>query len=333
MSDTTIAERRAARLVHWYPSSWRDRYGEEFIELLLSDIEERPRSTVRAINVALSGSLVRLQGAGLMGDALDPGTQARASLAMLGLALSAFLLFGVGIWAQIAIGWQWSVPDNRPTVLAMIAMSLAVATFAALGLLAATPIAWSVVRGLVRTGRSGLRGPTVLFFASTTVLVVGGRHFGNGWPGTGGHPWSHQGLVPGGVAAFGWASTLSVTSYWAHPSALLHFPSAEVVWMVTSPLAVAGMAVASAKTIRRVELSERVLRFESAIARCACVVMVVFLTGGLGWVVDGGPGPRNLFHAGAVDYVGLGVMAAALALGFAAASRAPRRRRVAPAAS
>ena len=176
-------------------------------------------------------------------------------------------------------------------------------------------------------------GEAHLFLASTTVLVVGGRHFGNGWPGTGGHPWSHQGLVPGGVAAFGWASALSVTSYWAHPSALLHFPPAEVAWMVASPLAVAGMAVASAKTIRRVELSERVLRFESAIARGACIVMVVFLTGGLGWVVDGGPGPRNLFHAGAVDYVGLGVMTAALELGFAAASRAPRLRRVAPAAS
>ena len=34
---------------------------------------------------------------------------------------------------------------------------------------------------------------------------------------------------------FGWASTLSVTSYWAHPAALASSPPAELAWMVLSP--------------------------------------------------------------------------------------------------
>ncbi len=38
------AARRAARLLGWYPKTWRSRYGEEFTELLISDIGERPRS-------------------------------------------------------------------------------------------------------------------------------------------------------------------------------------------------------------------------------------------------------------------------------------------------
>ena len=62
-------------------------------------------------------------------------------------------------------------------------------------------------------------------------MAVGGRHFGNGWPGTGGHPWAHPGPVPGGVAAFCWASTLAVSSFWAHPAALAAFPAAELAGM------------------------------------------------------------------------------------------------------
>ena len=49
------------------------------------------------------------------------------------------------------------------------------------------------------------------------VMIAGSHHFENCWPGTGAHAWGQQGLVPGGVAAFCWASTLSVSSYWAHP--------------------------------------------------------------------------------------------------------------------
>ena len=46
-------------------------------------------------------------------------------------------------------------------------------------------------------------------------------------------------MVPGGVAAYAWASTLFVTSYWLHPAALLHFPAAELGYMVLSPVATA----------------------------------------------------------------------------------------------
>ena len=37
------AARRAALLLRCYPRAWRDRYGDEFTELLIADIEERPR--------------------------------------------------------------------------------------------------------------------------------------------------------------------------------------------------------------------------------------------------------------------------------------------------
>ena len=57
--------RRAARLLRWYPRDWRERYGDEFLELLVDDLEERPHSIDRLLDVARSGLVVRLAAAGL----------------------------------------------------------------------------------------------------------------------------------------------------------------------------------------------------------------------------------------------------------------------------
>ena len=76
MSDTSdagdAARRRAERLLAGYPTAWRARYGEEFVELLLADIEERPRSWRRTADVVANGGLARLRVAGLAGRILEP---------------------------------------------------------------------------------------------------------------------------------------------------------------------------------------------------------------------------------------------------------------------
>src|ERR1700688_3954962 len=316
--------RRAMRLLRWYPKEWRARYGDEFAELLISDLSEQARSWQRTADVARSGLIARLTRAGLSGHALEPFDQVRASLVSLGCALAAFLAFGVAMWSQLTVGWQWSDPNTTATKAAMIVMSGVMVLFVSLAFLAAVPIAWSVLVRFTHRKWHGLEWPSSLFLLGGALLVLGGRHFGNGWPGTGGHPWAHQGLVPGGVAAFSWASTLSISSYWAHPLALLSFPAAEVAWMAVSPIAMICLVVGAAKTVRRLDLSARVLRYEARLSGAAAVGMLVFLGGCCGWIVDGGPGPRNLFHAGAIDITGLAVMASALAVAHRAMSRARR---------
>jgi hypothetical protein len=190
--------------------------------------------------------------------------------------------------------------------------------------LAAAPIGWAVVTELARRKWRLLAAPSVVFAMSGGFLVAGARHFGNGWPGTGGHPWAQQGLVPGGFAAFTWASTLSVSSYWAHPMSLIAFPLAELCWMALSPVAMVALVASAAMTVRRLELSPRVLRYEARLSSAACVGMIVFLLGACAWIVDGGSGPANLFHAGAIDVAGLVVMAAAVAVARRALRRAER---------
>ncbi|HEX8122766.1 MAG TPA: hypothetical protein VF549_16040 [Solirubrobacteraceae bacterium] len=314
--------KRAQRLLRCYPRSWRDRYGEEFTQLLIDDITERPRSPSRAADVVRNGLLARLTGAGLTGDALDAQQQLRAGLAVLGLALSAFVAVGVSIWSQLAIDWQWSAPDAPATTTAMTLMWGAVVSFSVLAVLAAVPVVWALGRSFASGRARGLVLPAATVALGLAVLIAGSLHFGHGWPGTGGHPWDGREVVPDSVARFAWAATLWVTSYWAHPGALGSFPAAEIVWMVVSPVALLAALVGTAKTLRRLPLSTRVLRYESWIGMATVLAMAVFLAGTGSWLVSGEPGPRALYRVGAIHWASMAVMAAALVLGFRAARRA-----------
>ncbi len=320
---------RAQRLLRWYPKEWRSRYGDEFVELLVADMEDRPRSFGRALDVARNAMVARSAAAGLGGQPLDHVDGQRRSLVAVGAALSIFVVFALAIWSQLTIGWQWSAPNAAATSSAMLVMSVAIVAFGALCVAAVIPVVWSVAHGLVRERSGRLLRPLLLTIVGLGILVVGTHHFANGWPGTGGHPWAHQGIVPGGVAAYAWASTLFVTSYWMHPAALGGFPIGEVAWMVVSPVALAAALVGIAKLVRRVELSARVLRYERRLAHAATVAMAAFFTGAGLWVFDGGPGPRNLFHIGAIDIVDLVALAVAMAItGLALRRVSPGSRRL-----
>jgi hypothetical protein len=308
---------RAARLLRWYPRAWRARYGDEFAELLIADIAERPRSAARTLDVARGGVVARLAGAGLCGVG---GRHGAASLATLGCSLAVFLGIGAAMWSQLTIGWQWSRSASTPATIATVTTSAAMLAFLVLGALAALPVLAVVSARIARRQGKGLIGPSAVFVAASTILFAGGRHFGNGWPGTGGH----RGLVPGGLAAFEWATSLSVSSYWAHPGALAAFPAAELAWMAVSPLTVACAATAAAKLIRRAELPPCALAIETRLAAVACVVMATFLAGSCCWIATGG-GQPSLFHAGIIDVAGAGVLAVALAVARQAARTATLR--------
>jgi hypothetical protein len=322
MNQRSTLERRAQRLLRWYPASWRERYGEEFTELLVAELDERPDWSGRTMNIVGNGVLARLSGAGLTGNILDGPDQTRASLATLICSMAVFLALGISMWAQLTIGWQWSAPDTSGTTVAVVGMSLGVVAFAALALLATLPVILTMGSAFARRSAHGLGRPLLLATVGFAVLVVGSRHFGNGWPGTGGHPWAHQGLVPGGVAAFSWASTLSITSYWLHPDALLSFPAAEVAWMFLSPIAMVLVAVGSVKIVRRLQIPEHILRFEVLLGELTAAIMVLFAIAAGVWMLRGGAGPRGLFATGSIDRFALIAMTVALLVALGSLRRA-----------
>jgi hypothetical protein len=291
---------------------------------LLQDLADRPRSSGRTANIVGCGVLARLSAAGLTGTALDGPDQARASLATLACSVAGFLALGIAVWSQLTIGWQWSAPATPATTIAIVVMSVVVAAFAVLAVCAVVPVIMTVARSFLQGNGRGFGRPLLLVGIGLGVVIAGSRHFGNGWPGTGGHPWAHQGLVPGGVAAFSWASTLSITSYWMHPAALMAFPPAEVAWMSASPVAMLAVAVGSAKVIRRVHLPHRLLRFEILLGRLAIAAMSLFVVAAGVWLLEGGAGPRGLFDAGSIDRFAVTAMTVFLVLAVHTLSRAQR---------
>jgi hypothetical protein len=111
LSAARTPRARAARLLRWYPRGWRERYGEEFAELLVADMADRPRSAARTLDIARAGLTARAATAGVAGSSLlgsslaDQGRQARVSLGTLWAALALCLALSAAMWSQLAIAW------------------------------------------------------------------------------------------------------------------------------------------------------------------------------------------------------------------------------------
>jgi hypothetical protein len=328
------AKQRAAELLLWYPRAWRARYGEEFAELLIADIEERRKSAARTLDVARGGIIARLADAGLTGFPLAApagdeaaaarSRQAAASLASLAAASAVFLVVGAAQWSQLLNAWVWkwrplaNGPGHAPAygipeTTATVGTTLVGVVFLAVAAAAAAPLLAMVAARLRSPKFDGQRRllawPAAFLAGAVVALVIGGRALENNWTGTGG---LHS-PVPGGIAAYIWAVTLFVTAYWAHPGQLAAFPAAELNWMLLSPLVIAVAIASAVLLVRRIGLSPRVLRYEAGIGVVGCGLMTVFLAiwGGYLWHAARGSG---LLHVGLFNEASTLVLALALAL-------------------
>jgi hypothetical protein len=316
---TCSPERRVAWLLRWYPSSWRARYGAEFAELLLADVAEQPRSWRRSMDVAANGLLARCTSAGLTTHELPPLEQIRCGVATLSCALAAFLTFSVAMLAQLGTAWQWAATPGSPAALGgTVAMSIGAGCLVLIALLAAVPVGWCAIATAARNGDRRLMMAASLMLASGVVLVVGTRHFQNAWPGTGGTGALH-GLVPAGIAAFGWASTLAASSFWAHPALLGILPGPMLAWMTLSPLAFLGLIAGFAAAVRRLAPSATLLRYLSRLALAAVATAVPLLAGAASWVLASASEQPSLFRPGLINGAELATMALALVVAMRAA--------------
>lgn len=343
-TEDAAARQRAAALLLWYPRAWRDRYGEEFAELLISDLAERPHALGRTVDVARSGLKARLAGLGLAGfplpgpagDAAEltaaRGRQVAASLASLAAASAVFLVVGAAQWSQLLNAWVWSgrgrtrVPAYATEKTAMLGATVVIVAFLALAVIAAIPVVATVAARLAVPRFDGQRKllavPAVILAGAAVALVVGGRALENNWTGTGG---LHS-PVPGGLAAYIWAVTLFDTAYWAHPALLAAFPAAERNWMMLSPLVIAVAIASAVLLVRRAGLSPRATRFEAWSGVACCAVMTAFLAVWGGYVWRYGPRATglSLLHIGLVNEVSTVVLGLSLATGLQAARMAVR---------
>jgi hypothetical protein len=306
------SERRAERLTRLYPRAWRERYGEEFAQLLIDDLSERPHAPRRDLDVVGHALWAQLAHRGLVGRVLGAERRSQVALyAIAGMGLL-FVVLGIGVWSQMTVAWQWAPPTDPAAKTAMWLMSVALLGFAVLSVPVILRVAAGTILALARGEVQRLWRPAMVTLVAAGLLYLGCRHFGSGWPGTGGHPWSGRGLVPGWLARLGWAGTLWLSSYWAHPLALRSFPVTEVVWMTLSPALWLTLVTAGLRLLGRTGQSPRLQRWTLSAGAIAVALMCVFLAGAGLWVLTSEPGPRNLFAVGVVDLVIVVVLAGAL---------------------
>jgi hypothetical protein len=271
--------------------------------LLVADISEHPRSARRTVDVARRGLLARLTAAGIA-----PESDTRSRLAAIACLGGLFVLLGLGLWAQLMIGRQWAAPHDPATGIGLAVIFAGLAALAVLVALAAGPVLWTTLR----RGANGVRLPLFAFSTGVAVLVLAGIHFAPHWPGAGGHSWGAKNVAPGSIAAFAWAITVSLTTYWAHPATLVAFPAGQLAWMVGAPFALTAILGGAGTIVRRTHLSASVVRYELRLARIATVAMLTILGGAACWVLSGNSAPNNLYATGTIDLGEVAVMALAL---------------------
>lgn len=260
------------RIVGLYPRVWRERYGDEFEQLLLDRLADGSTGRWWWVNPTAHAVRARLGRRGA-----SPAWPA-----------TLFAISAVSVWSQLAVGWHWAPPASGQTRLGMVLMSIGLLLTIAGGAVGVRTVDW-------RT-----RSAAVLA-VSVAALVGGAVYVGHHWPGAVGDPWPGRDLVPAPLARVAWAATLSVSAYWAHPHALSQLGTLQLGWMVVSVLLLAVIALSAARLTRR----------RPARRSCLTIAgMGLFLTGAVCWSAWGGAGPRGLYSLGVID-VGLVVAGAA----------------------
>ena len=126
--DPRIAA-KVSRLLRWYPSDWRERYGDEFEAVLVSSLSEGKGSLRLSLDVAREGLASRLESAGYVGRSAPVLERARASVITFFAAILGFLA-STAVLAYYAKGWQRTpVLESFHNVVAVFSRSKASHTY------------------------------------------------------------------------------------------------------------------------------------------------------------------------------------------------------------
>jgi hypothetical protein len=245
------------RLLRWYPTEWRARYGGEFLALVEDRLHEAPLTIRRRSSIAFAGVRERCYGSGLFGSRSTPSTQRRSGSLTVMVAWSIMIVGGASL-AKTAEHFSSALPASSRFAARFSYDTVAVA---------------------------GLVG-TLLVFAGAVVALPGFLGFLRD------HKWASvrafvSRSVMATIALIGATFGLST---WAHDLNAAQrnggddwYSAAFVAFVLLAVVTVGlwtgtGVAVAS-----RINFSVRALRFESRLAIGACLASLAVLGGAVAW--------------------------------------------------
>lgn len=229
-----------ARLLRWYPISWRQRYGDELVAMMKDSLGGQQPTPRLRIEIALAGLRERGHQAGLLGRASSPADGARAGSLLVLCAWTAFVLAGAS-FSKLSEHFESAVPGHARGLSSALftAVQATAVTGAALVITGALVALPAFLRFLGNGGWSAIRRPVARAAATTVVTLA----------------------ATASLAA--WARSLSPLARnggnWAYGLAFL----AWAILVATTLVLWTGAVVAVA---RRLELAPRVVAVEAAMA-------------------------------------------------------------------
>jgi hypothetical protein len=264
--------RRLERLLRWYPRAWRERYGEEFLALLDDELHgAASRPSFRA-KVALSGLRERAHASGIVGASASAEARRRGGSLLVLVAWAGMIVGGAGL-AKSAEHFSNAMPASLRAG-AQLAYDVAVGAgvtgmlLVGFGALVAAP---AFVRFVVSGGGPRIRRPVSRALVASAATAVAMAGLG---------AWAHHLTVlqrNGGDASYIGA-----------------FLAVVALIVVTIGLWTAAMVA----TVSAMEMSAKVLRFESTLAGAVSAAAVLLTAGTVAWWLEVGRHAPWFFRGG-----------------------------------
>jgi hypothetical protein len=291
-------DRSAERLLHWYPASWRARYGDELGGLIV-DMSDGGRLSWRLrADVAAAGTRERLRGTGVG----DPRGGARIVL----WAWAIFILAGM-IVAKTSEHWQSALPRGGHPVASVAFVALAMLA-AATAVLVLAGIALTLPR-LVTFLRSGGWRQIRRWILTAAGLTTG--------------------LVAATAALVAWAHGIAPRARDGHDAI---YGAAFLAWAALAAATLLAWTKAATATADRLSLSPTTLQLHARLTKVIAAAMALMTAATVTWwvaVAISTPGaltgPPATPHASPVVpalMLAAVLMTVATALGAAGARRA-----------
>jgi hypothetical protein len=288
MTSLMTPSRRATRLLRYYPKSWRDRYGDEFVDFMEQSIVDQPHNTRRTSNIILKSFKARLGELGLLGSTMESATAPKAALSTSTVLAAVFTVFALFYWSCAMVAW-----NSNPHVATTLAVSIGTAAITVSTmllsltlLLLSVVLIWHALRSALSKHDKRVVWPLVLILGSTTVIVNSMHQYLRFTIARGGIEWTHVGVALKQVAgATQWVTQRTI---WGPSWTGWHIFTAQGLLNVGTPVAVLVLALSMAKLIRLSEVSAFATRAGRWATTSLALGMLFFLVSFAGWELAGG---------------------------------------------
>ena len=296
--------RRPARLLRWYPRSWRKRYGgelEALVEDTYGDASIPPRDRLAIVRAGLHE---RVRATGLVGSN-DPAERVTSGALLVLCAWSVIVVAG-SAFAKFAEHWDAATPTASRAIPSAAYTAIVAAAVCGAGLIIAAGA--TVIPAFVRFLHAG------------------------GWPSVRRQVWTAVGVsATAVVATTGFVAYAHHTDSATRNGALWPYGIVALAWAALIVISIACWTAAVVATTRRLELSDGLLRRLGRLAMLASLPLgVVALATFVWWYSvatsapsffdDAGPGSTGSAFAPLIVGAG-GLMLLATAIGLTGAAR------------